>query len=353
MKSIVLALGLALGLPAFAASDSRDHSITVMTRNVYHGVNAELNALVGARGFADLVQKVARVYDGYFLQDFAQRAEALAAEIDETRPALIGLQEAVLVRTQAPADAGATAASKVALDYVDMLQKALAARGLRYEVVAESMGFDAELPSAYGFDVRHTDREIILANADMRGADLQLSNSRSGHYAVNCTIPSASIGPVTIRRGWVSVDARFKGREFRFVSTHLDGDCLPFTPAIQQAQAKELLADLAASDLPVILAGDLNSPADGSGVTYGQVMASGFADAAAIAGLAKSMTCCQDPAIRNTASLLDTRIDLILFRGEFEVRAAAMVGNEPSDRTPGGLWPSDHAGVVATLAIPR
>jgi hypothetical protein len=28
------------------------------------------------------------------------------------------------------------------------------------------------------------------------------------------------------------------------------------------------------------------------------------------------------------------------------------VGDEPQDRI-GGLWPSDHAGVVATLRLPR
>jgi hypothetical protein len=27
------------------------------------------------------------------------------------------------------------------------------------------------------------------------------------------------------------------------------------------------------------------------------------------------------------------------------------VGDQPGDRTPSGLWPSDHAGVIATLKI--
>ncbi|MEU6069315.1 MULTISPECIES: hypothetical protein [Streptomyces] len=30
-----------------------------------------------------------------------------------------------------------------------------------------------------------------------------------------------------------------------------------------------------------------------------------------------------------------------------------LVGNEQSDRTPSGLWPSDHAGIVATLRVPK
>jgi len=38
--------------------------------------------------------------------------------------------------------------------------------------------------------------------------------------------------------------------------------------SIQQAQAAELLAGAGATDLPLALVGDLNSPADGNGTTY-------------------------------------------------------------------------------------
>jgi hypothetical protein len=33
--------------------------------------------------------------------------------------------------------------------------------------------------------------------------------------------------------------------------------------------------------------------------------------------------------------------------------AAEVLGEELDDRTPAGLWPSDHAGVVATLHLAR
>jgi len=32
---------------------------------------------------------------------------------------------------------------------------------------------------------------------------------------------------------------------------------------------------------------------------------------------------------------------------------ATVVGDESADRTPSGLWPSDHAGVVASLTLSR
>jgi hypothetical protein len=34
-----------------------------------------------------------------------------------------------------------------------------------------------------------------------------------------------------------------------------------------------------------------------------------------------------------------------------EAVAAEVLGEEPEDRTAAGLWPSDHAGVVATLHL--
>jgi hypothetical protein len=49
-------------------------------------------------------------------------------------------------------------------------------------------------------------------------------------------------------------------------------------------------------------------------------------------------------------STLDHRVDLILLRGAFAVEDINLIGNKPSDRTPSGLWPSDHAGIVAKLA---
>jgi hypothetical protein len=54
----------------------------------------------------------------------------------------------------------------------------------------------------------------------------------------------------------------------------------------------------------------------------------------------------------NARSQLSHRIDLIMLRGAFTVEDISLIGNKPSDRTPSGLWPSDHAGIVATLAGP-
>jgi hypothetical protein len=47
------------------------------------------------------------------------------------------------------------------------------------------------------------------------------------------------------------------------------------------------------------------------------------------------------------------RIDLVQFRGPFRIEDVQVVGASPADRVRLGLWPSDHAGVVATLSLRR
>jgi endonuclease/exonuclease/phosphatase family metal-dependent hydrolase len=154
----------------------------------------------------------------------------------------------------------------------------------------------------------------------------------------------------------VAVDATVLDRSYRVVTTHLE----PFAPPIQTAQAQELIAALDDETLPIILLGDMNSPAPGGG-TYQLLLSEGFSDIwtrnkTPHAGA--GFTCCQAANLRNPLSLLSARIDLILFRSSAEVGRelgavfAAVVGEEPQDRTPSGLWPSDHAGVVATMRIP-
>jgi hypothetical protein len=353
MLSFAAALALLAPTPAVADDPQppAQHQMTVMSRNAYHGVDAEILAIPGATSFPDLLNRVADAYLGYHARNFPERARALAVGIETTQPALIGLQEAVLVRTgplfnPAPAET-------VDLDYVQILLDALAERGLHYAVIAENRGFDFELPSSLGFDVRHTDREVILARTDMPPGHLQLSNAQTGDFAVNCVIPSVLFGPIPILRGWASVDVWSRGRTFRFISTHLDGDCLPFTSAVQVAQAGEVRDGPADTLLPVVLAGDVNaSPLDPVPSAYQVLADAGYGDAWSVAGSGDGFTCCQADNLLNPVSILDRRIDVVLFRGNFDVHSVTVTGDDPADRTISGLWPSDHAGVAATLAMP-
>jgi endonuclease/exonuclease/phosphatase family metal-dependent hydrolase len=108
--------------------------------------------------------------------------------------------------------------------------------------------------------------------------------------------------------------------------------------------------------LPVILLGDLNSKADGTGTpTYANLLKPkvGFVDAWTEGGSGEGLTCCQDANLLNPQSNLEDRRDFVLVgRGPFQVIDAQVVGADPADRTLSGLWPSDHAGVVAELRLP-
>jgi hypothetical protein len=57
------------------------------------------------------------------------------------------------------------------------------------------------------------------------------------------------------------------------------------------------------------------------------------------------------PTIRNPVSTLDERIDLALVRGALEAEQIEIVGASAVDRTPSGLWPSDHAGIVTRVRL--
>jgi endonuclease/exonuclease/phosphatase family metal-dependent hydrolase len=145
-----------------------------------------------------------------------------------------------------------------------------------------------------------------------------------------------------------------RGRSFRFVTTHLDSS----VPGIRVAQASELLRTAANTNLPVVMVGDFNISADTSldpsFPAYQAMINAGFTDAwQSKRAPDPGFTCCQAGNLLNPASLLSHRIDLVLVRGEFGVADIDLIGNQQADRTSSGLWPSDHAGLVATLRLPN
>lgn len=183
----------------------------------------------------------------------------------------------------------------------------------------------------------------------MKTADLKLSNVRTGHFNAFLEIPGLG-GPIQSRRGWISVDAKIRGKSFRFVTTHLE----PLHPDIQVAQGNELLSGPANTSLPVVMAGDFNTRADGTGTpTYGVLTAAGFADAwSQTRPGTPGYTCCHAADLHTLPAPLTERVDLVLTRGGFRALSTELLGDSPSDRTPSGLWPSDHAGVAAQLGLP-
>jgi hypothetical protein len=332
------AVAAALGTTLVKADD--DHAVRVMTQNMDEGTDfVELSM---AHTPAQFVAAVTLTYNNILATKPAERAVAMAREITRQQPHLVALQEASILRTGTGGPA-----TTVKSDLLQSLVDALAGLGQPYRVVAIVPGFDAQAPSTLGFDVRLTTQDAILVRVEPDS--LTWSNLQIQQFGVIATGLSP-VGPITSPHGWASIDVKYRGRSFRFVTTHLDA----VSPPVQLAQASELVRTAGATTLPVIFAGDFNSTADSSldpsFPAYQAVINAGFADAWPIKRAPDpGFTCCQAPDLLNTTSLLNHRIDLILFRGGFGVADIGLVGNTPSDRTPAGLWPSDHAGVVATL----
>ncbi len=98
--------------------------------------------------------------------------------------------------------------------------------------------------------------------------------------------------------------------------------------------------------MPVIIAGDFNSdPKEKPPGGYATVLKAGFKDTGK-----RHATCCQNALVDNKKSELKTWIDHIVVRPAAKVLKTYVFGNKSSDRI-GGLWPSDHAGVVAYLRL--
>jgi hypothetical protein len=342
-------------VPAAATTRAGVGELTVMTRNLSFGT--DLGPIVAATSEFEFVSAVAEAFTEAQASDFPGRAKTWADEMERARPDLVGLQEAVLWRTQAPADFSATPnATVVEADLVALLLAELRSRGLRYEVVISQTGYDIEAPGLFAtglVDVRLTHREIILAR---RSPGLKLTNARGGQYAAYVTLPTAIGVPVALPWAWASVDVTRSGRSFRFATTHLD----PISGGAQQLQVNEFLAGPGSTTLPMVWVGDFNSDADATAIsgvpsataTYGSIIASGFSDAwAARHPSDPGFTCCQATTLLNPSSTLAERVDLVLTRGPFHVGKAFLVGEDPSDRLQSGLWPSDHAGVVVTFEI--
>ena len=348
-------LTLAMTMTGFGGEDSQAANsvrvVTVMTYNVDEGT--DLAPVLSATTLAQLATAVAEVYAEVLASNIPERAAGIARQIEAARPDLIGLQEVSAWRT---GPLGSPPATTVQFDALQSLLDELAKRNLSYTPIAISTNLDAEAPSALGFDVRLTDYDVVLARTDLSTSSLKILDVQAHRFNTNLTFTNPVLGTVTVPRGWISVDAKIRGKSFHFITTHLES----FSPLVQIAQANELTQGPANTELPVVFAADFNSDAASSdpiqSAAYRILLGAGFIDVWIKAhpsdpGFTWPLHG-EDPF--TPISTPNQRIDLVLARGGFGVRGAELVGeNQLTDLTPSGLWPADHAGVVAILQVSR
>jgi exonuclease III len=321
---------------------------TWLTRNVNLGFAVE--PVIGASSIEQVPGLVAEAWARMEQNDFASRAALLADEVAQTSPDAIGLQEVALVK-RTPA----SGATPIEYDYLVILQKALAAKGMKYVAVATQKDTDVTVPMFAGMDasgapildgVQIVDRDILLVREG-----LTTSRVESGRFKVGLPV-SLGDSSLEVVRGWVSAVIETKDGSVRFVSTHLED----MVPEAQAAQANELLGLVAEEKLPVVLVGDFN--AKPGTATPSLVTKAGFVDSWAQSNPNDpGFSCCQDVDLSKTLPFTE-RIDYVFvknaaspdrIRGEVK---GLLVGSDPKVRTPKGLWASDHAGYAASFPLP-
>ena len=317
-----------------------------MSRNVYLG--ADLIPLAAAADQPAFEQAAAQRFQTVQSNDFPTRAKALAAEIRKAKPDIIGVQEATIWRRGADGvkDGSTTPATQVFYDSSKELQKALKAIGSPYKEVVGRDWFDFEAPTALGYDIRVTQRDVILVR---KGSKMKVRKTFRGGFTDHFD-PPTPVGVARQLRGWVGVDGTLAKKKFRFASTHLEA----YSPAIANQQMQQLLktgGPLGSRKRRSILVGDFNSAPAGNANDRGTQRDANAYYSAIDAGfrnpLPKRRTCCFAEDLHTTAKPLETWIDHVLVRPRIKALRSGIVGTKQV----GGLYPSDHAGITATLRL--
>jgi endonuclease/exonuclease/phosphatase family metal-dependent hydrolase len=337
-RIVALLVILCLGVLGAAHAQSDKRALKVMTQNMDAGTD------LGFLFVLPVPQAVDATYSEVTASKIPERAALLAEEIVAKQPDLISLQEVTLWRT----GASPATAVNVLYDQLDLLLQALEARHQHYKSVAVVELTDAALPMSSGTFLRYTDRDAVLARSDLPHPQLALSNIQTHRFAA-----SFNFLGIPIYSGWITVDANVRRYSLRFVTTHLQNTLPAFPPllAIQIAQAAELIAAVATSEIPVLIAGDFNSnaaPTAGDNTpAVGLFLAAGFTDAwqarhPGDPGLTWPLFL--EDVLSGTAIVPFERIDIIFERG-VDVLNAERVGHT----TP--PFASDHLGVDAMVLL--
>jgi endonuclease/exonuclease/phosphatase family metal-dependent hydrolase len=367
---IGLAVAVLLSVTASATAGGRPDTAParaiadVASYNVYLG--ADLNPLFGAGDYSELVARAGQVYAAMEATDFPQRAEAIADLIAKERPDVVGLQEVAWWATAPGTAVSPTAPFTTTYDFLQLVLDALAERGVPYQEVATNENFTGTLPIAVGASgatwAQFTDRDVIIARTGLPARHLSVDASSvvEANFSAQLTIPSGVTGvpDFEVPRGWSSVDVTVKGVTFTFLNTHLEafgGD------SVRNLQAVELAGVVEAAEHPVVLVGDINSRPPGCSTNTAAFQT--FLDAGLVEvwpvvyprNPCGGYTSGQDADLLNATSTLDHRIDVVMVDPDaFTAIRTEVIGEEQRDRTDlDNLWPSDHAGSVATLKTLR
>jgi endonuclease/exonuclease/phosphatase family metal-dependent hydrolase len=335
LRGVPLLAGATLLLLAPGASAAkRTTDVKVMTRNVFLG--ADLVPIASAERGPDFEKAAGALLAEVTAGDPKGRMKLIGAEIAKAKPDLVGLQEVSLWRTGPKGDPAA--ATHVRFDFLAAIRKELKRRHRSYRVVARRLGLNVEGPTDRGVDVRLTLGDVILARKGVK-----VRRSRSRLFAHQLVIPTKALGPVNTSRTWNALDATVRGARIHLVNAHLEA----YSPDFRLQQARELVAGPLNSKLPTILVGDLNSGPDlakpEDRPPYAAIAAAGFEPRRAAAP-----SCCFTDLAGDAG--WDHNVDWIMSKPRLKLVRSSITGRR---RTPTGVHPADHGGVVSVLRVKR
>jgi hypothetical protein len=326
-----------------SSTASSSDAITAMTQNLY--VGADVDAVIGALASPDPTDDVPALL--FAIQtlgetDYPARADAVADAIARARPHVVGLQEVSVIDIDLT---GLGLPVVVHLDFLAILQAKLAERGLHYELAAQVENITAvPLPG-----ISLIDHDAMLVDADR----VTIGSAGGQNFAVNVGMVAPG---VVLKRGWVWARVTIAGQPYTFVSLHAEADLAgAHLDGLRALQLGEVVGTVG-GDARVVMMGDFN---DVPGSLMHQVVTgAGFTDIwAAMRPGVIGFTCCHLPNLSDQIAPFSQRIDYVFARGITDPEGKLFgkidrFGNVPSDRLAGPahpIWPSDHAGVTATL----
>ncbi|HKN01148.1 MAG TPA: endonuclease/exonuclease/phosphatase family protein [Candidatus Binataceae bacterium] len=227
-------------------SVSGHRDVTVMTMNVYFGV--DLEPVFAARNLPELIETVAGVWAHVQATDISARATSIAREIAAADPDLVGLQEL------AEWSIGKPGAMSPRFDFLLLILEALQQEGAFYAPIAIRKDLDQTAPlDMNGTLLRFEDRHAVLLRIEPLPTQVRPYNIQSETFTRLLETASPLMGSLRVPRSWISE--------------------------------------------------------------------------------------------------LNRRLDLVLTRGAIAPISAKLVGADPDARTPSGVWPADHAAVLAKLHL--
>ncbi|HEY3280490.1 MAG TPA: endonuclease/exonuclease/phosphatase family protein [Gemmatimonadales bacterium] len=321
--------------------------VSVMSQNLYIG--ADVDVVIGALASPDPgddFPALLSAIETLGKTDFPARARAVADKIAHARPHAVGLQEVENLNIDLT---GLGLPVVIHLDFLAILQAELAARGLHYTVAAQVQNIvAAPFPG-----ISLVDYDALLLDTDR----VTIGSAGGQNFAVNVGVVAPG---VELKRGWVWARVTIGGEPYTFVNTHPEPDLGgAHLEGLRALQIGELVGTLA-GDGRVIMLGDFND-VPGS-LMHQVVMGAGFTDVwAALHPGAIGYTCCHLADLSDQIAAFSQRIDYVFARGLGSPPGRALgqidrFGEVPGDRVPGPaypIWPSDHAGLVATLIQPE